>query len=274
MRLSYRVAAAFLLVAIGIVALVSACSGSEPQDRIFAMTLVGGELASVESELSANQGDTVTLTWQTDTSLLVHLHGYDIEMSLTTGRVHDMTFNANATGRFNITVHAIDDEHPHKDGEGCRASPPPGEPMPSVTIDATEAMTDGRVIVQVEVENFELRQGADHWHLAIDGVDYGMHSQSSLSLPLAGGGERVFEATLNDANHCAYDASDTTTLMLSGEPDDSDDMMDETPAADHDMAPTPDAAGEHSMAGMTSEDATASPPIIEERVIATLEVRP
>ena len=273
MRLSHRVTAAFLLVAMGIVALVSGCGGSEPQDRVFAMTLVGGKLASGESEISANQGDTVTLTWQTDTPLLVHVHGYDIEMSLTTGRAHDMTFTANATGRFNITVHAIDDEHPHKGGEGCSASPPPGEPIPSVTINATEAMTDGRVIVQVEVENFELQHGANHWHLAIDDVDYGMHSQSSLSLPLAGGGERVFEATLNDANHCAYNASDTTTLTLSGEPDDSDDMMDETPAADHDMAGTPNAAGEHSMTDMTSEDATVTP-LIQERVIATLEVRP
>ena len=135
--------------------------------------------------------------------------------------------------------------------------------MPSVSVRAAEAMTEGRVIIEVEVEDFELERGAAHWHLAIDGVDYGMYSQPSLSLPLAGGGERVFEATLNDANHCAYDASDTTTLMLPGEPADSHDMQEETPAAE----------GEHNMNDMSTEDSTETPPAAE-RVIATLEVRP
>ena len=265
MRLSRpSILTALLLVATGIVALVSGCGGSEPQDRSFAMTLEGGELTG-ESELTVNQGDAVTLSWQTDTPLLVHLHGYDIERNLGTGRIYDMAFTANATGRFNITVHAIDEDHSHSGDNGCRAFPAPGEPMPSVSIHAAEAMTEGRVIVEVEVENFELERGAAHWHLAIDGVDYGMYSQPSLSLPLGGGGERVFEATLNDANHCAYDASDTTTLMLPGEPADSDDidMAEETPAAD----------GEHNMDNMSSGGSAETPPAAE-RVIATLEVRP
>ena len=263
----HTVLIALLLVATGIVALAAACSGSEPQDRSFAMTLEGGELAG-ESELSVNQGDAVTLSWQTDTPLLVHLHGYDIEMNLGTGRTYNMAFTAHATGRFNITVHAIDEEHAHTGGDGCRAFPAPGEPMPGVSIRAAEAMTEGRVIVEVEVENFELERGSAHWHLAIDGVDYGMYSQPSLSLPLAGGGVRVFEATLNNANHCAYDASETTTLMLPGEPADSHD------AGSHDMEEeTPAADGEHNMNNMSADDSPGTPPTTE-RVIATLEVRP
>jgi hypothetical protein len=51
------------------------------------------------------QGDVVKLRWTADRATILHLHGYDIEMTVRPGAVADMSFTARATGRFPVSVH-------------------------------------------------------------------------------------------------------------------------------------------------------------------------
>ena len=51
-------------------------------------------------------GDKVTLRLTSDRSLVLHLHGYDIEKPVAAGAVTELAFTAYATGRFPIEIHA------------------------------------------------------------------------------------------------------------------------------------------------------------------------
>jgi hypothetical protein len=51
------------------------------------------------------QGDVVRLRWTADRQTILHLHGYDIEMTVRPGAAADMSFTAHATGRFPVSVH-------------------------------------------------------------------------------------------------------------------------------------------------------------------------
>ncbi len=99
----------FAIAAVVLLAVISAAAcgdDREPQDLSFTMTLEGGELVEGESLVTVHQGDTVTLDWTSDLSLLVHLHGYNIEAVTEPGVTAPMRFVADATGRFDIYVHA------------------------------------------------------------------------------------------------------------------------------------------------------------------------
>ncbi len=245
------IATAIVLAAL----LAAACEDREPQDIAFEMDLAGGELTG-ESLLTVNQNDNITIDWTSDVPVLVHLHGYDIELAVQPGVTEPMAFTADATGRFNITIHSAEGVHVHASGEACRVSVPAGEPQPGIEITAAESRTEGNVFIEVDVENFEIEPEGGHWHLTIDGVDYGMYSRSSVTLAVDGMGDKVFAATLADQNHCLYDAEDSTTVGI------ADGMnMDDTPMA-----------GDHDMASMSGENTSAAG--IPESVIATLEVRP
>jgi hypothetical protein len=52
------------------------------------------------------QGDMVKLRWTADRATMLHLHGYDIEVTVNPGAVAEMSFTARATGRFPVSVHA------------------------------------------------------------------------------------------------------------------------------------------------------------------------
>ncbi len=265
----------FFLLGALILIIAAGCGTREGQNVAFDMDIVDGQLVG-ESLLSVNQNDTVTINWNSDTPILVHLHGYNIELALPSSVTEPMTFDADATGRFNITIHSTDAVHVHGSGEACRVSVPAGEPQPRVQIHATESRMRGNVVIEVDVENFEIAQGAGHWHLTMDGVDYGMYSRQAVTLAVEGTGERVFEATLADAHHCLYDASDSTTVMIAGPASETDAALNatENTPMPHEGAhthgtPMPDDSMD--MANDGSGDAAAG---IPERVIAVLEVRP
>ena len=97
---------AIIIVAVLAASVVAACQDREPQDLSFTMTIEGGELAAEESTITVNQNDTVTIDWTSDLPLLVHLHGYNIETQLAPGETGTMSFEADATGRYDIAIHA------------------------------------------------------------------------------------------------------------------------------------------------------------------------
>tara|TARA_B100000315_G_scaffold22788_2_gene19763 strand:+ start:198 stop:587 length:390 start_codon:yes stop_codon:yes gene_type:complete len=65
------------------------------------------------------QGDQVELKWRTDEKVKLHLHGYDIEKTVTPGETLTMKFYAKATGRFPVTSHGFGEKKGHSHGTGA-----------------------------------------------------------------------------------------------------------------------------------------------------------
>ncbi len=79
--------------------------------RSFELTLRDGKLAESDNVIEVKIGDKVRLLWTTDAMTTVHLHGYDIEKSLSPDAPTTMSFDAFATGRFPVTSHGDGASH-------------------------------------------------------------------------------------------------------------------------------------------------------------------
>lgn len=113
-----------MLVALGIGAplalgpdvgfLAGSARAAAPAEQVFDLKVVGGQLPEKLRRLRVKQGDSVRLRWSVDAPMVLHLHGYDIEKTVTPGRTTEFRFEAHATGRFPVNVHrqgaAHDDE--------------------------------------------------------------------------------------------------------------------------------------------------------------------
>lgn len=86
-------------------ALVVACVASEPVERVFVLAIAKQQVAPEMRVLRVTQGDAVRLRCSSDQPLKLHLHGYDIEKSITPGEITEFAFKAHASGRFPINVH-------------------------------------------------------------------------------------------------------------------------------------------------------------------------
>jgi len=93
------------------------------------LLIFGGSVAATAAELTydiriengtipetmrlmhVRQGDVVQLRWTSDRPIVIHLHGYDIEKHITADGVVEMSFTANATGRFPIEIHGQGGAH-------------------------------------------------------------------------------------------------------------------------------------------------------------------
>jgi hypothetical protein len=84
-------------------ALLFANNGSAAQHRTFEVRVAGTQMTP--DRLQANQGDTVTLAIQADTSEDIHLHGYDMHFFAGAAPA-TLTFTANLTGSFVLEIEA------------------------------------------------------------------------------------------------------------------------------------------------------------------------
>lgn len=75
-------------------------------ERVFDLTIVHGKLTGGQDTIRVQQNDNVVLRWHCDRSIVLHLHGYEIETRVVPGTVAEMRFEARATGRFPVHVHA------------------------------------------------------------------------------------------------------------------------------------------------------------------------
>ena len=75
-------------------------------ERAFELMLVGGKLAGERNTVRVAQGDKVELRWTSDRRIVLHLHGYDLEATVTPAAPARMTFTATIAGRFPVTEHA------------------------------------------------------------------------------------------------------------------------------------------------------------------------
>jgi heme/copper-type cytochrome/quinol oxidase subunit 2 len=78
-------------------------SADEPQERIYDVAIEGG--AMDPDEISVEEGDFVTLRLTSESPVEVHMHGYDVEGDVLPGEETELSFEADATGRFEIEDH-------------------------------------------------------------------------------------------------------------------------------------------------------------------------
>ena len=105
-----------LMMAVAVSAMaLAACSTSEPEDRLFDLSIEHGALTLNPPVMKVDQGDTVTLSVASDEHGSVHLHGYDEEFEVGPDGETTVVFEADATGSFKLTLHGADhvDEKDH-----------------------------------------------------------------------------------------------------------------------------------------------------------------
>lgn len=81
--------------------------GASAGELTFDFHIERGQVTESAQVIRIKQGDVVRLRWSTDQSIILHLHGYDIEKKIEPGTVGLMEFVAYATGRFPVEVHGL-----------------------------------------------------------------------------------------------------------------------------------------------------------------------
>jgi hypothetical protein len=71
----------------------------------FMLPITNGRVPENMHRIRVKQNDVVKLHWTSDVPANLHLHGYDIEKTVSPGSVTDMTFTARAAGRFTVESH-------------------------------------------------------------------------------------------------------------------------------------------------------------------------
>jgi hypothetical protein len=95
-------------------AVVASTRSARTQDageeiKRFDLRIENGRLADSHKTIQIRRGDTVEINWSADRPTVVHLHGYDIEITADAARPQTMSFKARATGRFAIEAHGSTD---------------------------------------------------------------------------------------------------------------------------------------------------------------------
>src|SRR6267142_4570377 len=79
---------------------------ADKDTRRFELRLENGRLAADSSKvIRVRRDDVVELSWSTDRRAVLHLHGYDVDITVDPGMTQTMSFKARATGRFPIELH-------------------------------------------------------------------------------------------------------------------------------------------------------------------------
>jgi hypothetical protein len=84
---------------------VAAHGAARAADATFVLRIENNRVAPNMRLIRVKQGDAVKLQWSTDRTVIVHLHGYDIEKKVVAGAVTELEFTARATGRFPVHLH-------------------------------------------------------------------------------------------------------------------------------------------------------------------------
>jgi hypothetical protein len=94
-----------------IMAVLLVAGAAHAAQLTFDIKIEQGRVPDAMQLIRVHEGDTVTLRWTSDRPLVVHLHGYDIEKRIAADGVTELSFTANATGRFPIEIHAARGAH-------------------------------------------------------------------------------------------------------------------------------------------------------------------
>ena len=91
--------------------------GAQGREAAFDLKIEKGKVPQNMRLIRVKQGDAVKLRWTTDRTIILHLHGYDIEKKVEPGAVAEMAFEARATGRFSVEEHKPNAKGGHSHGE-------------------------------------------------------------------------------------------------------------------------------------------------------------
>jgi hypothetical protein len=98
----------FLVLGVLFVVLRPDAPDTAPAERPFDIEIDGGGMSP--GEVSAREGDLVTMGFVSDRPVEVHVHGYDIGRKVRPGGTTELSFEADLTGRFPIEVHETQKE--------------------------------------------------------------------------------------------------------------------------------------------------------------------
>jgi len=90
-------------------ALAPLAGAAAATSQAFSVEIVGGK-ARGEDTLRVHQGDQVEVRFKSDRPVVLHLHGYDIDATVTPPATATLTFKATLAGRFPV--------HEHREGAG------------------------------------------------------------------------------------------------------------------------------------------------------------
>lgn len=76
-----------------------------PQARVFDLVVEQGRLVSGPAVVALRQGDQIVLSVSSDQDDELHLHGYDLSLSLKAGVPGSLRFTADKSGRFEYELH-------------------------------------------------------------------------------------------------------------------------------------------------------------------------
>ena len=80
-------------------------AAAEPPSKAFALAIVEGRVDAAQETVRVKKGDKVELRWTSDRHIALHLHGYDIETTVTPEAPAVMSFQARIAGRFPVSEH-------------------------------------------------------------------------------------------------------------------------------------------------------------------------
>jgi hypothetical protein len=102
---------------VGIVALAAAVvlfvvlqggdDGGSSEQHSFSFKVAGGTVAGGEQAMEVSKGDRVTLTLSPDVPSQLHVHGYELEKRVGSGRTGSLTFTADAEGEYEVEAHHL-----------------------------------------------------------------------------------------------------------------------------------------------------------------------
>src|SRR5215472_235528 len=103
---SKLVSSAVVYATLGLTAATNlVAQSSSPQTHRFELRIQNGEISDRSKPIKVQRDDSIEIDWSADQRAIVHLHGYDILLTVDPGQTQKMTFVANATGRFPIELH-------------------------------------------------------------------------------------------------------------------------------------------------------------------------
>ena len=200
-----------------LVVLAVSCGTSDAPEEVAVTTKFSGE-EMMPSTVEARQGDTVSLTIESDQPGTFHLHGYDLTGEAKAAQPAEIQFTANATGRFALTFHGDPGgagEATSGEGAGSgKATAMDHGPMESesaVSLDiSAQVDDDGGTHIFIETEgwrwapeevNLANSAGAGHAHVYADGIKLGRIYGPQHYLPSLEPGTHEIRVNLNTNAH-------------------------------------------------------------------------
>jgi FtsP/CotA-like multicopper oxidase with cupredoxin domain len=84
---------------------------AEPSSKAFALAIAKGRVDAAQETVRVRKGDKVELRWTSDRRIALHLHGYDLETTVTPEAPAVMSFQARIAGRFPVSEHGHGSRH-------------------------------------------------------------------------------------------------------------------------------------------------------------------